>query len=271
MTGSSTPPVTTYIHGAAPEEQERLAALNRMNNPLFMEFLDLGGARTILEVGCGMGLLTECVARAAPTATVVGIEQLPEQLARAPQGEAAPENLRFIQADAHHLPFGDGSFDIVYCRFVLEHLRDPAAALREMRRVAAPGGRVYAMENNILMCDFDPDCPGFESVWRKFAALQKLLGGDALVGKRLFRLFRSAGFEDVRLSIQPEIHHAGQPGFEPWLRNLIGNVRSGERALMERGLARREEIEAAVGELEALIQRADATALFYWNRAAGVK
>lgn len=271
MSASSTPSSTAYIHGAAPEEQERLAALNRMNNPLFMEFLDLGGARTILEVGCGMGLLTESVARAASTARVVGIEQLVEQLARAPRGNAAPENLSFVQGDAHHLPFEDESFDIVYCRFVLEHLRDPAAALREMRRVTTPGGRVYAMENNILMCDFDPDCPRFDALWRKFAELQRLLGGDALVGKRLYRLFRGAGFEDVRLSIQPEIHHAGQPAFEPWVRNLIGNVRSGERAMIERGLVSAEDIAGAVGELEFLIQRADATALFYWNRAAGVK
>lgn len=271
MTAPPTTSPATYIHGAAPEEQERLAALNRMNNPLFMEFLDLGGARTVLEVGCGLGMLTESVARAAPTATVVGIEQMPEQLAKAPQGAGAPANLKFIQGDAHHLPFENDTFDIVYCRFVLEHLGDPVTVLREMRRVAAPGGRVYAMENNILMCDFDPDCPGFDAVWRKFAELQRQLGGDALIGKRLYRIFRGAGFEDVRLSIQPEIHHAGQPAFEPWVRNLIGNVRSGELALIERGLASREEIEAAVGELEALIQRADATALFYWNRAVGVK
>lgn len=274
MSNPITPPTSrdaTYIHGTTPEEQSRLEALNRMNNPLFIEFLDLNGVRSVLEVGCGMGILTEAVARAASNATVVGIEQSAEQLSRTPRGDAAPENLRFIQGDAHHLPFEDETFDVVYCRFVLEHLADPVGALREMRRVTAPGGRVYAMENNILMCDFDPDCPKFAALWRKFAALQEKLGGDALIGKRLYRLFRRAGFDDVRLSIQPEIHHAGQPAYEPWLRNLVANVRGAEQGFLAHDLATRAEIAEAAAELDDLIRNAEGTALFYWNRAVGAK
>ncbi len=263
----------TYIHGTAASEQERLASLNRANNPIFLGFLDLNGARSILEVGSGLGILAADVARAAPGARVVGIEYSAEQLAECPRpgDEGTPANLSFVRGDAHALPFEDGSFDVVYCRFVLEHVGDPLRALREMRRVLTPGGRAFVQENNILMNDFDPDCPAFERVWRAFAALQARLGGDALVGKRLFRLLKQAGFENCRLSIQPEVHHAGQPAFEPWVRNLIGNIRSGEAALVKEGLATRAEIEAAAAELEALMRRDDATALFYWNRAVGVK
>ncbi|MBL8746604.1 MAG: methyltransferase domain-containing protein [Phycisphaerae bacterium] len=262
-------PHSTYIHGTSPSEQERLAALNRANNPHFLEFLDVRGASAILEVGSGLGVLAAEVARSAPSARVVGLEYSAEQLARVPRGDGAPGNLSFQQGDAHALPFADGAFDVVYCRFVLEHVTDPGRVLREMHRVLVPGGRAFVQENNILINDFDPDCPAFARVWRAFAALQSRLGGDALVGKRLYRLLTGAGFSHTRLSIQPEVHHSGQPAFEPWVRNLIGNVRSGEAALVKHGLATQEEINGSIAELEALIRRDDATALFYWNRAVG--
>lgn len=264
-------PDATYIHGTAPSEQERLAALNRANNPHFLRFLDPNGARKILEVGSGLGLLAAEIARAAPNAHITGLEYSAEQLAKVPAPPDAPINLSFQQGDAHSLPFADESFDLVYCRFVLEHVADPARVLREMRRVLTPGGRAFVQENNILINDFDPDCPAFNRVWHAFAALQTRLGGDALVGKRLYRLMSGAGFSHTQLSIQPELHHSGQPAFEPWVRNLIGNVRSGEAALIQHALADRAEIEQSVSELEALIQRPDATALFYWNRAIAVK
>ncbi len=264
-----------YIHGTEKSEQERLAALNAANNALFLRFLEesLRGREPerILEVGSGLGILTCEIARRWPRAEVVGIERSPEQLARVPAGAAKPENVRFVQGDAHHLPFEDGAFDLMCCRFVLEHVGDPPGVLREMKRLLLPGGGgagvCCVQENNILINDFDPDCPKWDAVWAKFAELQQRLGGDALIGKRLFRIMRAAGFEEIALSMQPELHHAGQESFPWWVRNLIGNVRSGEKALIEQSLATREEIEGAIGELEALIKRDDATALFYWNRA----
>lgn len=48
-----------------------------------------------------------------------------------------------IVADAHALPFGDGSFEVVLSREMLEHVRDPKLVLSEIRRVLVPGGRLY--------------------------------------------------------------------------------------------------------------------------------
>lgn len=264
-----------YIHGTDPSEQQRLAALNAITNPAFIEYIRPPNSGTILEVGAGLGILARGVALRCPAALVIGVEYSAEQLASgvgaigSPHG-TAPANLQLLQGDAHDLPFPDASFDLVYCRYVLEHVADPVCVLREMRRVLKPGGRAAVQENNILINDFDPHCPVFDRVWERFVDLQHQLGGDALVGKKLFRLMHAAGFHDITLSIQPEIHWSGTPGFEPWVRNLIGNVRSGEAALMNRGLCTRDEIEAACAELEALISRDDATACFYWNRAVGL-
>ncbi|HEV2912731.1 MAG TPA: methyltransferase domain-containing protein [Pyrinomonadaceae bacterium] len=259
---------SAYIHGTEVSEQERLALLNRLTNAPFIEFLKLGEADTVLEVGSGLGILAREVASRLKRGEIWGLEYSANQLARA---RDAVENLHFVQGDAHALPFTDESFSTVYCRYLLEHVADPVRVLREMRRVLRPGGRALAQENNILILAFYPECERFESVWQRFAQLQMQLGGDALIGKKLFALFKQAGFGGIELSLQPEIHHAGAESFRPWIENLIGNVDSGAAEMQKRGLASADELNAAVAELRFFAERDDASAIFYWNRAAGVK
>ncbi len=257
-----------YIHGTTPEEQDRLARLNELTNEPFLRFLDLPPAGAILDVGCGLGILTRQVAQRGPNCEVWGVERSPDQLARA---IADLPNLHFRGGDAHALPFDAGHFDVVFCRYVLEHVADPAAVLREMHRVLRPGGRAFAQENDILVTRFDPDCPHFDALWRRLARLQALLGGDALVGRRLLRLFRAVGFAEVQLSIQPEVHWQGTPTFQPWVENLIANAEPCAGPLIERGLASAEEVRRGIEELRGLLDDESASAFFYWNRATGVK
>ncbi len=73
----------TYIHGTDPSEQERLAALNRMTNKAFVEFLRMTPRMRVLEVGSGLGLLAVDVASAATEVQVVGVEKSSEQIAAA--------------------------------------------------------------------------------------------------------------------------------------------------------------------------------------------
>lgn len=257
-----------YIHGTEQEEQERLAALNRLTNPPFLAWLELRPDSAVLEVGSGLGLLAKEVAVQVPQGEVIGVEYSTAQLARAPQ-EVPP--LRFLQGDAHALPFEAERFDVVYCRYVLEHVADPVQVLREMRRVLKPGGRAYAMENDNTVTHWDPDCPAFDALWKQFVKLQAQCGGDGLIGKKLYRLFHEAGFQNIVLSLQPEIHHSGQESFAVWVENIIGNIAGAADKLTQFGLASEEEIAQAEAELRTLLSREDATALFYWNRAVAVK
>jgi SAM-dependent methyltransferase len=259
----------TYIHGTDSAEQERLALLNRLTNRSFIEFLSISGAQVILELGSGLGLLAEQIAALYPQSEVWGIEYAQAQLASIK--DLHRPNLRFIQGDAHRLPFADKSFDLVYCRYVLEHVAAPLRVLREAHRVLKPGGKIRLQENNILAFVLYPDCPRFAAVWRQFARLQEQLGGDALIGKKLLPLVKTAGFHDITLSIAPEIHYVGVPTFRPWVENLIGNVRSGAQELQKRHLATWDEIAEALVELQTFMERDDASTFFYWNRASGQK
>src|ERR1700704_3988146 len=125
----------TYIHGTEPSEQERLAALNRMTNSAFVRFLDVPAGARVLEVGSGLGLLAVDVASAADGVHVVGIEMSSDQIAAA----ATSPRVTYRQGDAHTIDFADASFDLVYARYLLEHVAKPDVVLSEMRRVVRPG------------------------------------------------------------------------------------------------------------------------------------
>jgi ubiquinone/menaquinone biosynthesis C-methylase UbiE len=92
----------------------------------------------VLDLGCGEGTFTaEAAATGAP---VVGAEVAEAALRRA--REEHPE-LEFVLLPwAEPFPFADGSFDVVWCSEVIEHVADTARWLSEVRRVLAPGGRL---------------------------------------------------------------------------------------------------------------------------------
>src|SRR5215813_10649354 len=264
-----------YIHGTEPSEQERLAGLNRMTNSAFVEFLNVAPGARVLEVGSGLGILAADVAVAAAGVDVVGIELSAAQIAaalrlRAEQATSAAR-VTFMQGDAHTLNLPDASFDLVYARYLLEHVADPGRVLREMRRVTRPGGRVAVCENDISLLRFDPPCPAFERAWDTFIQFQASLGGDGLIGRRLFRLFRQAGFREIELSVQPEIHWYGSPGYVACLHNIIGNLESARRGMLGGGAISEDDLNAAVAELEHLKTDTTGSAVFVWNRAMAVR
>jgi ubiquinone/menaquinone biosynthesis C-methylase UbiE len=256
-----------YIHGTSTSEQARLTELNRLTNPAFLQFLQVMPGIKVLEVGSGLGILAAEVAAAAAGVQVVGLERSAEQIAAA----TSHPGVSYVQGDAVSLPFPDASFDLVYARYLLEHVADPGRVVSEMRRVARPGGRVAVMENDISLLRVDPPCMGFNAIWTAFTQYQWQLGGDALIGRRLFRLLKSAGFEQIELSVQPEIHWSGSPGFQAWIANLGGNIESAREGLAKAGLCNADQIARAQRELEQFAKKENASTTFVWNRAMAVR
>ena len=112
--------------------------------------LALQPGESVLDVGCGTGVfLPGLAALAGPEGRVVGLDHSAAFLedARKRLVEASlSDRVELVKDDAHRLPFPDGTFDAAHCERVLMHLEDPALAIREMRRVVRPGGRVVIAE-----------------------------------------------------------------------------------------------------------------------------
>jgi demethylmenaquinone methyltransferase/2-methoxy-6-polyprenyl-1,4-benzoquinol methylase len=108
-----------------------------------------GPGSRVLDVATGTGKLAAAAARAiGPGGEVIGLDPSGPMLARARSLPVrdAHARLTWVQADGMALPFSDGTFDAVTIGFGLRNLPDAAAGLREMTRVAAPGGRVVVLE-----------------------------------------------------------------------------------------------------------------------------
>ena len=92
----------------------------------------------ILEVGCGDASFTKCLAAFSPHVTAIDLSA-----SQIEQNTRVHPGIHFLQHDvAETFPFASGTFDVIWCSEVLEHLFDPAFALAEMHRVMAPGGRL---------------------------------------------------------------------------------------------------------------------------------
>jgi ubiquinone/menaquinone biosynthesis C-methylase UbiE len=142
------PPLSYADATTAGEWLAALSSISAVSNykALSYDLLDLKPGETLADVGCGIGDDARTLAgRVAPHGAVIGLDVSPEMVARANEASNPPE-LRFAVADAAALPLSDGSCDAVRADRMLQHLEDPLAALREMRRVLKPGGRLVVVE-----------------------------------------------------------------------------------------------------------------------------
>jgi ubiquinone/menaquinone biosynthesis C-methylase UbiE len=111
-----------------------------------VQWAGTGPEDTVLDVACGPGLLACAFARVAKHAT--GMDMTPAMLeqARKTQQEQGLKNVSWQQGDVYSLPFPDAHFSIVSSRFVFHHLQDPLSALKEMKRVCNPGGKIVVAD-----------------------------------------------------------------------------------------------------------------------------
>ena len=97
---------------------------------------DQAAPASLLDVGCGEGVLTQRWAQRLGDRRVVGID-LDDPALRAEWERRRAPNLEYRVMKAERLPFGDGEFDLAAAIEVLEHVPDPAHTVAEMARVAA--------------------------------------------------------------------------------------------------------------------------------------
>ncbi|HWG89017.1 MAG TPA: methyltransferase domain-containing protein [Candidatus Acidoferrales bacterium] len=109
--------------------------------------MDFKPTDRVLDLGCGTGWASRRLARMVPEGEVVGIDVADEMLRRAEQASSGIANVRYLWGSAEKIPAADNSFDKVLSVESFYYYADQGKALDELRRVIAPGGRLFILIN----------------------------------------------------------------------------------------------------------------------------
>ena len=157
--------------------------------------------RSLLDVGCGPGTLTVDLARRVAPGRVVGVDSVEAIVEQArsdvPDGVA---NVSFEVGDVYALDFEDGTFDVVHAHQVLQHLNDPVAALRAMRRVCRPGGVVAVRDADYQAMTWYPSNDRLDRWLALYREVAVANGGHPDAGRYLLHWVHEAGLSQVEAS-----------------------------------------------------------------------
>ena len=171
--------------------------------------LRLDGARSALDVGCGLGDdVIEMARHLPPGGRVTGIDASQAMIVRARRRVTeGGGDVRFEVGNAETLPFADGSFDVCRTERLLIHVPDPQQVIAEMTRVTRAGGRIAALEpdvGDVVVDHPDQETTGF--IVRTFATSAVAHGW---IGRQLPRMFREAGLTEVSVTPVLVLLHPG--------------------------------------------------------------
>lgn len=261
-----------YIHGTSAKEQRRLDLLSRITNDSFVGFLgDLSG-KLVCDFGCGTAALIADISVLYPDTRITGLEISTDQLCRAREVTRNNQNVTLILTDATKNDCADSTFDLTYCRYLLEHVANPVQAVGQMLRITKPGGVLACQENDLHNILYWPPIDGHDLLIEQFCRLQIELSGDPFIGRKLFTIFRQAGAADITLTLEPEIYTEDRPeGYRAWLANAHDILRGARDALIDRQMVRPSHIDTVLDEMKRRIEHPNGVALFYWNRIKAIK
>jgi SAM-dependent methyltransferase len=205
----------------------------------------------VADFGCGVGATTRMLAKmVGPSGSVTGVDIDRAQLEEARELCATESlaNTTFVEASAYSTGLPRNSFDLVYCRFLLLHLSDPAACLREMKAVLKPAGILVAEDGDLASAASVPSS-AMNAFADLFGQLGPVRGLNYSLGKDLYHLVLKAGFTNASLEInQPAIIRGQNRFFLKW------SVEEAGPALVDAGIVTSDELARTLSQMQAVVE-----------------
>jgi SAM-dependent methyltransferase len=201
--------------------------------PELVEAAGVQPGQRVLDVACGTGAVTRLLAdRVGRTGRVVGLDFNAGMLAAA-RAAVGNSTIEWMEGNAMGMALPDAAFDAVACQQGLQFFPDKSAALKEMRRVLTPGGRLA-----LSVWRSVEQAPGFrvleEALARRIGPEKAILPPFSLGDGQALRVLASnAGFREVR--VRAEVKLTRFPSVEAFVRSAIGGAPTMIGALAEQG------------------------------------
>jgi SAM-dependent methyltransferase len=250
-----------YVLATGGDAVGRLNVLHQIFSPTGREALVEAGiaeGMRVADFGCGAGATSRWLASlVGVSGSVTGIDVHAPQIEEASRlsAEEGVANVRFVTADACGTRLPGNHFDLVYCRFLLLHLTDPASCLREMWRVLKPGGIVVVEDGDLAAaCSVPPTA--LDAFGSLFSRLGPTRGVDYSLANRLWHLVADAGFTITNVKVHQPSERAGLVGLL-----LKWSVAEAGPAMVEAGLLTSEQLQRTVTDMEAAARNPEILAL----------
>ncbi len=244
------PSLGQYSLATGEAAANRLHALHRVASPTGRRVLLRAGLQPgmkVADLGCGVGATTRMMAEmVGPTGHVTGLDLSAAQLKQARDLCHADglTNTTFVEASATDTGLPRASFDLVYCRYLLLHLVDPADCLREMRELLKPGG-VVVIEDGDLTTAHSMPASSINSFADLFGRLGPTRGLDYSMAKNIFHLVKAAGFPEPDIEIHQPAVARGEDRFL-----LKWSVDEAAEAFVGAGLVTAEEMQTIRDDMD---------------------
>jgi ubiquinone/menaquinone biosynthesis C-methylase UbiE len=199
-----------------------------------------------VDLGCGGGEVTFELARlVAPGGFVTGVDmdEVKLGLARKAAVERGVSNVEFLAGNVNRWD-DQGAYDVVYSRFLLQHLSEPVDLLRRMWAAVRSGGLVIVED-----ADFDGWCchppnEGFDFFVRAYAEVIRRRGGDHATGRKLYHYFLDAGIPSPQVALVQSVFVSGEGKELAW-----STLDATSEAILAEGVATPGELAAALASL----------------------
>lgn len=188
----------SYVLQTGEAGAERLALVEKVygdHTKRILRQLGVHEGMKVADLGCGTGSTTKWFSsQVGSTGEVVAVDESSDQLAvLAANLDQGFGNVSTVQADAMKTGLDRGHFDIVHCRFLISHVTEPVALVREMAALAKPGGLVIAFEVDINGVFSLPKTESYERLRALSRYGGQAVGRDFEIGAKLPTVFNSAG------------------------------------------------------------------------------
>lgn len=150
------------------------------------------------DIGCGTGHVSFVMSQMVGSGgSVVGLDANPTAIDFCNKMAFSKDikNIRFVTGDVQNMNLDSSSFDIVFSRFLLQHVKDPDRSLEEMIRITRPGGVVMVEDCDLQCWTVEPQNKYVDQLWTWYESIIRQKGSDPEIGRKLYRMFVNKGLE----------------------------------------------------------------------------